>query len=336
MPELPEVETVVRSLRPHLVGRLLGRVIAADPRVLRGATAPTFGRPRRGAKRRPVPSIVGVRALAGRLVTAVQRVGKFIRIVTVPFSPTTEGRGGRGDRRGTRGTVPFSEKELGKGDSPLLILTIHLGMSGRLLAVPGEAPCPKHAYFRIALATDPPVSSEFRIPNSEIKELRFVNPRWCMGGVWVNPPGDPDAPTAKLGPDPLEITQAGFVALLNRRRQAKALLLDQAALAGMGNIYCDESLFAARIHPRAIASELTVPQRELLWRVMRGRLRESIRKGGSSIRDYRDANGQAGFFQLTLKVYGKPGEPCPACSQPIEHCITAGRSTHFCPRCQRG
>jgi formamidopyrimidine-DNA glycosylase len=156
-----------------------------------------------------------------------------------------------------------------------------------------------------------------------------------MGGVWLHSPGERNDPTAGLGPDPLKISVADFAALLSRRRQIKALLLDQTVLAGMGNIYCDEALFAARIHPRAIASALSRPRRHKLWLAMRDRLAEAIRRGGSSIRDYRDANGQLGWFQLTLAAYGRTGEPCPVCATPIAHCTAAGRSTHFCPRCQR-
>jgi formamidopyrimidine-DNA glycosylase len=103
----------------------------------------------------------------------------------------------------------------------------------------------------------------------------------------------------------------------------------------MGNIYCDEALFAERIHPRAIAGTLSIARRRRLWSAMRDRLAEAIRKGGSSIRDHRDANGQLGWFQLALAAYGRTGLPCPVCTTPIAHCTAAGRSTHFCPRCQR-
>lgn len=275
MPELPEVETIVRGLRPHLVGRAISRVIAADRRVLRSPRA-RFDK------------------LAGRAIDAVERVGKYIRII------------------------------IGRRE---LILTIHLGMAGRLLVVPAGTPTVKHAYLRVAVAGEPGGQSE--------AELRLVNYRWCMGGVWLSRPGDADAPASQLGPDPLIISEDDFVAVLARRRQIKALLLDQTVLAGVGNIYADESLFQAGIHPRAVAARLSRERRLRLLEALRDRLNDSIARGGSSIRDYRDADGNAGYFQLTLKVYGRAGEPCPTCGRPIRHNVTAGRSTHFCPRCQR-
>jgi formamidopyrimidine-DNA glycosylase len=308
MPELPEVETVVRSLRPHLVGRSLDAIRAADRRVLRS-----------GRNRLP--------ELSGRTVAAVERIGKFIRIEFSPFSRDPQGSASRG----TTDPAP---------DSRTLILTIHLGMAGRLLVVPGSSPVPKHAYFRLGLGTGdfpkvPGVKDPMPNVRSPMPILQFINPRWCMGGVWIHSPADRNDPAARLGPDPLEICQADFSAVLSRRRQIKALLLDQTVLAGMGNIYCDEALFAARIHPRAIASALSQPRRRTLWVAMRDRLTEAIRGGGSSIRDYRDANGQAGWFQISHAAYGRTGLPCPACATPIAHCTAAGRSTHFCPRCQR-
>lgn len=292
MPELPEVETVVRTLRPLLTGRLIQQVIAADGRVLRTP---------RGR----------LAALPGRSVRAVERVGKFVRILLDSPPAASAGPNGRSNARD-------KQEEL--------ILTIHLGMAGRLLVVPADSPAERHSYLRLLL------DYECRMPNAE---LRYVNPRWCMGGVWVSGPGEPAGPTADLGCDPLAITEADFLELLDRRRQIKALLLDQRMLAGVGNIYADESLFAAGIHPRAVAARLSPARRRKLLAAMKDRLCEAIRKGGSTIRDYRDATGQAGFFQLALKVYGRSGTPCPACGQPIQHNITAGRSTHFCARCQK-
>jgi formamidopyrimidine-DNA glycosylase len=295
MPELPEVETVVRTLRPLLIGRRIERVIAADTKVLRT--------PRRR-----------LAMLPARHVAAVERVGKYIRIIASSFSRDLK------LAQRAQGSAP------GGGNDDTLILTIHLGMAGRLLLVPADNPPEKHAYFRLLL------SSEFRIPDSE---LRYVNPRWCMGGVWASRLGEQAGPTAALGCDPLSIAEADFLELLSRRRQIKALLLDQTMLAGVGNIYADESLFAAGIHPRAIAERLSPARRRKLLAALKDRLAEAIRKGGSTIRDYRDATGKAGFFQLALKVYGRSGEPCPVCGRPIQHNITAGRSTHFCANCQK-
>jgi formamidopyrimidine-DNA glycosylase len=282
MPELPEVETVVRGLRPRLVGARLRRVIHLDARSVRtGRSCETA-------------------LLKDKKIRAVERLGKFIRI---------------------------------EMDNDA-ILVAHLGMTGRFVIVPREQEAEAHTHLRVAFS---PHDSAFRASLPAFAELRFRNPRWCMGGLWfLRGPSDPADPTAKLGPDPLAISEGEFVALLGgARRQIKALLLDQTAIAGVGNIYADESLFAAGIHPRATSDRLSRPRRRCLWAAMRDRLTESIRRGGSTLRDYRNLDGDVGWFQLSLAVYGKPGAPCPACGKPITHATVAGRSTHFCTRCQR-
>ncbi|MDD4888929.1 MAG: bifunctional DNA-formamidopyrimidine glycosylase/DNA-(apurinic or apyrimidinic site) lyase [Phycisphaerae bacterium] len=319
MPELPEVETVVRTLRPHLIGRALGDILVADRRVLRTPRSRLASRSARQLQ-----------------VAAVERIGKFIRIRLCPaVSCGAPAPGCQPPAKQAELPSPLARTMTPEGGCPTkriaapdnLTLAIHLGMSGRLLVVPADSPVPNHTYFRIHL------HSEFRIPHSE---LRFQNPRWCMGGLWLTGDSDPLDPAAALGPDPLRISRDEFAALLRRhRRQIKALLLDQAALAGMGNIYSDESLFAASIHPRAIASRLSAARAARLWSAMRDRLSRAIRRGGSTLRDYRNADGESGWFQLALKVYGRTGQPCPACGSAIRHNVTAGRSTHFCPRCQK-
>ncbi|MCG3181388.1 MAG: Formamidopyrimidine-DNA glycosylase [Phycisphaerae bacterium] len=222
-------------------------------------------------------------------------------------------------------------------------------MAGRLIVLPSDRPVAPHTHFQVALSPPSPSQGEglgvrvpphstLRTPHSAAPlDLRFVNPRWCMGGLWLlEGSGGPADPTAKLGPDPLVISSGDFAALLgSARRQIKALLLDQTAIAGVGNIYADESLFAAGIHPRARADRLSRPRRERLWAALRDRLNESIRLGGSTLRDYRNAEDRPGWFQLALKVYGRPDAPCPACAHPIRHATVAGRSTHYCSHCQK-
>lgn len=138
------------------------------------------------------------------------------------------------------------------------------------------------------------------------------------------------------GPDPLEIDATDFAERLRARRgRIKPLLLDQQFLRGLGNIYVDEALFRAAIHPRAVASQLSLPRALRLWTVIRELLSEAIALGGSSISDYVDGDGQRGRFQQRHQVYGKAGGPCPQCGTPIRRIVVNQRGTHFCPRCQR-
>jgi formamidopyrimidine-DNA glycosylase len=270
MPELPEVETVVRGLRDRLIRSRIRSIAPPNRRSTRTPRA-RFGR------------------LVGRSFRDVHRAGKFIRMAM------DDGR----------------------------LLTAHLGMTGRLVVLDGDRPIEQHTHLQADLGRG--------------RELRFVNPRWCMGGLWMlNGPADLLDPTAELGPDPLTISADAFVELLgSTRRQAKALLLDQRCMAGLGNIYCDEALFAARIHPRARCDRLSRPRRRRLWRAIRDVLADAIDRGGSTLRDYRNVDGDVGWFQLSLAAYGRAGHPCPACGKPISHATTAGRSTHYCTRCQR-
>jgi formamidopyrimidine-DNA glycosylase len=139
-----------------------------------------------------------------------------------------------------------------------------------------------------------------------------------------------------LGPEPLETGREAFAALFRGRRgRTKSLLLDQRVIAGIGNIYADEALFAARIHPLTSAARLRAPDLDRLWREMRRVLRRAIAARGTSVSDYRDAEGLEGDFQERLRVYGRAGEPCPRCGTPIRRVVVGGRGTHFCPRCQR-
>jgi len=137
-----------------------------------------------------------------------------------------------------------------------------------------------------------------------------------------------------LGPEPLELSAAQFARLLDRPRQIKALLLDQRAVAGLGNIYTDEALFAAGIHPLTSAADLTLPQRRALWRAVRRILRQAVRAGGSTLRNYRTADGDEGSFQTRHRVYGRTGQQCHNCGTQIQRLLAAGRSSHVCPTCQ--
>ncbi len=264
MPELPEVETVRRSLAPRVTGR---RIVSAEfpcLRVLRG------GDPDRMAA-----------ALAGKKITSLERRGKFLLFRI---------QGGR-------------------------VLMIHLGMTGRLL-MNGEPGKYTHAIFTLDRGV-----------------ILYDDPRQ-FGCVELH--ADVPARVARLGPEPLEIAPEDFVAALRRRnRQMKALLLDQTFLRGIGNIYADEALFRAGIHPLAIASRLSRARALRLHGAIVDVLTEAIRAGGSSVSDYVDSDGRPGSFQFSHRVYQRTGEPCVSCGRPIRRTLVTQRGTHYCPRCQK-
>ena len=207
------------------------------------------------------------------------------------------------------------------------LLVFHLGMTGRLIVADRESEVEPHTHLRITF-------ERWR------RELRFSDPR-RFGGIWLTDGGASGQrewfgrrlpPTAE---DPLTISLEDFRRALRRRRQIKALLLDQRPISGVGNIYCDEALHRACIHPRMRADELDTTAVGKLWRCLRRVLTEAVRAGGSSISDYRTSDNQPGLFQVKHRVYGRTGHPCPRCGVRITHLVVAGRSTFICPRCQR-
>ena len=149
--------------------------------------------------------------------------------------------------------------------------------------------------------------------------------------------GVPDLPHIKsLGPDALTVTSRALEKMLaGRTRNVKATLLDQNIIAGLGNIYVDESLHRAGIHPSRPAGKLTADETARLSRAIRETLRAAVKAGGTTIRDHVDPEGRIGYFQLRLRAYGRAGQPCPACGKPIAKTRLAGRGTHFCPKCQK-
>src|SRR3990172_95510 len=195
-------------------------------------------------------------------------------------------------------------------------ILIHLRMSGDLRVESGAAPIGKHSRLILELAGG--------------IRLAFVDPR-KFGRVWLT--ANPDSILGGLGPEPLDDTftpQALFEALRGRRRQLKPLLMDQSIIAGLGNIYTDEALHLARLHPLLTSQSITFEQAERLWRSIRSVLRAGIQRNGTSI----DWVYQGGDYQKFLRVYGRSGQPCVECGAPIERIIIGQRSTHFCPYCQ--
>ena len=190
-------------------------------------------------------------------------------------------------------------------------LTVHLGMTGKLL-LDGFKDPHTHGVFVLDQGV-----------------LLYHDPRQFGRIQW-------NADLERLGPEPLEIAPENFVERLrSRKARVKTLLLNQRFLAGLGNIYVDESLAIAGIHPLAIASRLSARRATALHQAIREMLTLAIEHGGSSISDYVDANGNRGWFQMLHRVYGREGEPCLACGTPIRKIIVAQRGTHYCPRCQR-
>ncbi len=255
LPELPEVETIVRALASQLAGRRIAQL-----RVLA-----------RRARRGRIPD------LRARRICTVRRYGKYILL------------------------------ELDRG-----VLAIHLGMTGRLLwnARPGP-------YTRAVL----------RLTRGDT--VLFDDPRQ-FGGIRYG-----STPPPGLGPDALEISEDEFLGRLRRRTgQIKPLLLNQGFLRGLGNIYTDESLFRAGIHPRAQVPALGEARCRALYRAIRDVLWEAINAGGSSISDYVTPEGAPGLFQFDHRVYARAGEPCVACGAPVRRIVVAQRGTYYCPRCQ--
>jgi formamidopyrimidine-DNA glycosylase len=193
---------------------------------------------------------------------------------------------------------------------------VHLGMSGRLLINAPEIPHPPHTHAVLTLSSG--------------QEIRFIDPR-RFGRLSVL-----NEPYTGPGREPLSIPLEDFIGLFrNRKTPIKAALLNQSLLHGVGNIYADEALFHAGIRPTRHAGRLTRAELTRLRDALIKVLTEAIKLGGSSVSDYVDADGVAGFFQLRHHVYSRTGQPCRICGTPIKRIVIGGRSTHYCPKCQK-
>ena len=194
---------------------------------------------------------------------------------------------------------------------------VHLGMTGRMVVCEPSAEIARHTHAIVTLASG--------------HELRFVDPR-RFGRLSVESEGNFEAG----GVEPLEVEKERFLALFRgRKTPIKSALLNQKLLRGVGNIYADESLFRAGLRPRRRVSTITRAQLERLYLAVQVVLKEAIALGGSSISDYVDADGEEGFFQLRHRVYGRESEPCLVCKTPIKRVVIVGRSSHYCPHCQK-
>ncbi|MBN1938626.1 MAG: bifunctional DNA-formamidopyrimidine glycosylase/DNA-(apurinic or apyrimidinic site) lyase, partial [Candidatus Aminicenantes bacterium] len=203
-------------------------------------------------------------------------------------------------------------------------LLFHLKMTGQFLWARPEHPPDAHTHFILSFA-DAGEELRFR----DIRKFGFLRCLPCVDVASCPEVGG-------LGPEPLEITDAGFAARFRARKgRLKSVLLDQRVLAGVGNIYADESLHAAALHPLTPANRLSPAELERLRTALRRILKAAIAAGGSSVRDYRSVDGGIGDFQTRHNVYGRAGEKCRRCGGTVKRIVVGGRSTFFCPSCQR-
>jgi formamidopyrimidine-DNA glycosylase len=239
--------------------------------------------------------------LEKKRIANVRRVGKHI-VFDLENVETKPARGKRNKHSRAPATVAAQ-------------WIVHLGMTGRMLVCEADTEISKHTHAVVKLASG--------------RELRFVDPR-RFGRLSVAQGFEAN------GSEPLEIKLDDFIALFQgRKTPIKSALLNQKLLSGVGNIYADEALFRAGIRPRRRASSLTKEDLKRLHSALRQVLKEAIKLGGSSVSDYVDSNGEEGFFQLRHRVYGREGEPCLVCKTPIKRIVIAGRSSHYCPKCQK-
>ena len=286
MPELPEVETVARTLRPHvqgctITGASLLRASSLHPLSLRPED------------------------LRGCVIAGVGRRGKLLLLDLDTAGAARE------SLRAVQG----------------LRLALHLRMTGRLMTYAADTPPGPHT--RCVFDLLDAQGQRRRLFFDDVRAfglLLAANPQTMQQwSFW-----------RELGPEPLDLADAAFSARLEGKNAAiKAVLLDQKVIAGVGNIYADESLFAAGIDPRRKAATLSAAQRSRLLLCLKDVLLLSISQCGSSIRDYRDANGNVGAFQNSFAVYGRSGQACRACNRALEKIKVAGRATVYCPHCQK-
>jgi formamidopyrimidine-DNA glycosylase len=273
MPELPEVETIARGLRPHLVGQT---ILEADVRWARTLAIPS---PRKFREQ-----------IRGQEILDVSRRAKFLNLQL---------------------------STLRHSSGQALNLFVHLRMSGDLLIKEEHDPPEKHDRLRLFLSNG---------------TVLIFNDTRKFGRVWLT--DDPDSVLGKLGPEPLSdefTSQWLYESLRKRHRQLKPLLLDQTFLAGLGNIYTDEALHMARLHPLAASDSVKRDAAERLWEAIRAVLTEGIRRDGASI----DWVYRGGEFQNYFRVYDRAGQPCPVCGKKIQRLVVGQRGTHICPTCQK-
>jgi formamidopyrimidine-DNA glycosylase len=272
MPELPEVETIVRGLRPALIGRRIRSVRILEPKIFR------------------TPAQTAIESLSGAVIKDISRKGKLILFTL----------------------------------RPEMTLMLHLKMTGQPLLIPAPTPIDRHTHAVFEFS-----GIKLQLRYRDVRKFGFFS--LTAGSA---EPGM--TLLSNIGPDPFEITAGRFVKMVQKKDSTiKALLLDQSLISGLGNIYVDESLFRAGIHPQTRTSHLSEPELKKLFKSVRTILLQAIKWQGSTLKDYRQPDGLSGGFQNRHQVYGRQGEPCPSCQSLIQKIRVAGRGTHFCNVCQR-
>jgi len=270
MPELPEVETTLRGIAPHLNGRRISGLTVRQ-RQLR------------------YPIAAGTEeALAGQRIRGLRRRGKYLLL------------------------------DLERGG-----LLIHLGMSGSLRILPAETAAGPHDHLDLRL--------------EDHRCLRLHDPRRFGTFLWTSDPPDSHRLIRHLGPEPLGNDFSGahlYERSRGRRTAVKAFIMDARQIVGVGNIYANESLFVAGIHPNRACGRIGANRYERLAGAVRDVLRRAIEQGGTTLRDFVREDGNPGYFAQELKVYGRGGQPCPRCGSPLRQRIIGQRASYYCARCQ--
>lgn len=300
MPELPEVEVVRAGLEPAVAGAVVTDVEVLDERAL---------------TRHPGSAADFEAALRGRSIAAAVRRGKFL-------------------------WLPLGADDGGEHEAAVVA---HLGMSGQLLL--REPGADRERHERVRLGIEHPVHGELAVVFADQRtfgslaiDALLPTPDHAAGG-WGAPEARVPAQVAHIARDPLDpaFSESAFRAALARKDSAvKRVLLDQTVVSGIGNIYADEALWGARIHPETVARALSTRAVNRLLPEVRSVLEKALAEGGTSFdAQYVNVNGQAGYFAHSLNAYGRTGQGCPRCGRPIVRVSFTNRSSHFCPRCQR-
>lgn len=275
MPELPEVETVLRGIRKRALGRRIVAVEVLHPGIIAGDAEDFSSR------------------IEGKTAVAVQRKGKVLAV----------------------------ELAAAKG-SESVYLIFRLGMTGQVTIQPQDVPLEPHTHVRMLF-------------EGGKEELRFRDVR-RFGRLRCVTREELNALFKSLGPDAQQATEEEFLRSMRGRRGAiKSWLLNQQGVSGLGNIYADEALFEAGIHPLAQPDRVSSVSARHLYRAVQKVLKRAVNLQGTTFRDYIDIEGRPGNYIQRLRVYQKTGKPCPRCGNPIRRLVIAGRSSHYCPRCQR-
>lgn len=271
MPELPEVETIMCGIKPHVLGRKISSIIVRQQRL-----------------RWPVPEEIQ-QCLTGQTVKQLSRRNKYMLF---QFAGGT--------------------------------LILHLGMSGRLSILPEQTPPKKHDHIDI-------------IFNNHTC-LRFTDPRRFGALLWTEQDVEQHPLLAEIGPEPLTGNFDGdhlWQRSRGRKAGVKAFIMDGRIVAGVGNIYATEALFAAGIRPQTPAGKLSRAQYQLLAAEIKAVLRSAIAKGGTTLRDFARSDGSPGYFQIELRAYGREGQPCVRCKRKLKSLRIGQRSSVYCPHCQK-